>query len=121
MITRAIDSNHDWTFGKGQEDYLSNVNAVAQNIQTRLLCFLGDCFFDSGAGIDWYSLIQQKNEAALVLAITSQISNTEGVSQVLEVSFNVDNNRNATIQYEVVTVYSQNQTLSGSVPLAVGV
>ena len=57
MIIRALDSGHDFTFGKGKSDYLQGNLAVAENIQTRLLCFLGDCFFDINSGIDWKRLL----------------------------------------------------------------
>lgn len=52
MIVRALDINGDWTFGQGKGNYLTNQAAIAQNVQTRLLSFLGDCFFDPTAGIN---------------------------------------------------------------------
>lgn len=118
-IVRAIDNNGDWLFGKGQNDYVAGNAAVAQDIQTGLLSFFGDCFFDTSAGIDWYGLMTSKNFIALNLAIQAVIIDTEGVSALLELSFVVDDNRNATIKYQVVTIYSQNQALFGSVAVAI--
>lgn len=107
MRVRALDVNHDWTFGTGKNNYLVGNNAIAQNIDTRLLSFLGDCFFDTGAGIDWFNLLGSKNELALNLAITAVILNTVGVTGLLQVSINLDINRNLTVVYRVQTTFSQ--------------
>ena len=51
MKVRALDESGDWTFGKGENNYYSANDAIAQNIKTRLYSFLGDCFFDLSANI----------------------------------------------------------------------
>ena len=109
MIIRALDSNHDWTWGRGRNNYLRMNNAVIQNIDTRLNSFLGDCFFDLEAGIDWFNLLGSTNQLALKLAISAVIINTENVTALLELSSVIDENRRITIQYEVTTVYSTRQ------------
>jgi len=117
MITRSIDSNNDWNFGKGKSDYLSGVNAVAQNLQTRLQCFLGDCFFDLTAGIDWWNLLGSKRELDLRLAIASIILNTEDVNGLIELTPVKNDLRNVTFQYTVTTVYG-NMTDTTTVEVA---
>ncbi len=104
---RQIDGDHDWTFGKGRNDYLRDNSAVAQNIDTRLSSFLGDCFFDLTAGIDWFNLLGSKNQLALNLAISAVILNTEGVTGILQLVAALDSARNFTVQYEVQTTYSR--------------
>lgn len=106
MIVRALDVNHDWTFGKGKNNYLSANKAIAQSIDTRLYSFLGDCFFDTTAGIDWFNLLGGKDLTALKLAISATILNTENVTGLIELSVNLDNNRRITISYSVSTVYT---------------
>lgn len=114
MIVRALDSNGDWTFGKGQNDYKSANNAVAQNIQTRLLSFLGDCFFDVTAGIDWFNLLGGKDQLALNLAVSATILNTENVTGILQLFLTfTPRTRSISIQYQVQTIYST-QGLSGA-------
>ena len=104
---RGIDGNGDWLFGKGKNDYKRNNDAVAQNIQTRLQSFLGDCFFAIDQGIDWFNLLGAKNELALTLAVSSIILNTEDVVSIDKLNVDINpNNRNATMQYTVTTVYS---------------
>jgi hypothetical protein len=60
MIIRALTGDHDWTFGQGIQNYLTNDAAIAENIQTRLLSILNDCYFDLGAGVDWIRLLSTK-------------------------------------------------------------
>lgn len=106
MIVRAIDGQGDWLFGKGKNDYKSGNNAISQNIQTRLLSFLGDCFFDLNAGIDWWNRLGAKDKTALNLDVSSVILNTAGVTGLLQLSITLDAQRVLTITYRVQTIYS---------------
>lgn len=106
MRVRAIDIENDWLFGKGQNDYRQNVDAVTQTIKTRLQSFLGDCFFDTGAGIDWFNLLGGKSTLQLNLAIKAVILNTENVTGILELFTLLDSDRTFTVQYRVQTTYS---------------
>lgn len=103
---RELDVEHDWLFGKGQNDYLTGNKAVAQSIDTRLNSFLGDCFFDLGAGIDWFNQLGAKNQVALNLSISAVIINTPNVTGLLQLSINLDAARRLTVSYRVQTTYS---------------
>ena len=105
MRVRAIDDDGDWLFGRGQNDYQKNVNAVAQNIRTRLQEFLGDSFFNMGAGIDWYNLLGSKDQTALNLAISSIILNTRYVTGIRQLDVEINESRAATITYQVQTSF----------------
>lgn len=108
MIVRALDTDGDWEFGKGKNDYKSANKAIEQNIGTRLNSFLGDCFFDNSAGLDWFNLLGTKNLLALKLAINAAILNTEGVTKILSVDVLLESsNRLATFTYIVETIYTQ--------------
>lgn len=107
MRVRALDEVNDWTFGKGANDYKVNRRAVAQNIQTRLSSFLGDCFFDQTAGIDWFNLLGSKQRLALELAISSVILNTADVTGMVELESELNpTTRNLRVRYTVQTAYS---------------
>lgn len=106
MRVRSLDSNGDWTFGQGLLDYKTANDAVAQSIRTRLQSFLGDCFFNLGAGIDWFNLIGSKNQIGLNLAISTTILNTENVTGILELFSELNNARVFTVSYKVQTTYS---------------
>lgn len=101
-IVRALDSDHDWLFGKGRNDYKSGIAATVQNIDTRLLSFLGDCFFDVVAGIDWFNLEGAKDQEALKLAVSAVILNTPNVLKILSLVASLDHEtRDFTITYKV--------------------
>jgi len=118
MITRALDTsldsdrNHDWTFGKGRQNYLRREEAIAQSIKTRLMSFLGDCFFDINAGLDWWRFMGGKERLALLVQARSIILGTEGVTGVidLDVIHNPDT-RGISLSYRVNTLFSE--TLTG--------
>lgn len=106
MRVRAIDGGGDWLLGKGANDYAQGNNAVAFLIAYRLRSFLGDCFFDLSAGIDWFNLLGSKNETQLQLAISSVILNTENVTSIKQLLFDLNrSNRALTIHYSVSTTF----------------
>jgi hypothetical protein len=105
MKVRSIDVNGDWNFGKGRNDYLSQNAAIAQKIVTTLRSFLGDCFFNTGAGIDWWNLLGGKSKIAIELSVKTAILNVEGVSGINDMSVSLDANRAAQLSYNVTTVY----------------
>lgn len=107
MIVRALDVNNDWTFGKGRNNYKSGLQAVAQSIQTRLSSFLGDCFFATDQGIDWFNLEGSKKLLELNLSINAVIMNTPNVLQMNQVSLLIDEDRDLNIVYDVTTIFGQ--------------
>lgn len=106
MYVRALDANGDWTFGSGLNNYKTGNLAVIQDIQTRLRSFVGNCFFDMGAGINWLGFLSSKDVVGLRLAINAVLINTPNVVGILELSFNLSEERNFSISYQVQTTYS---------------
>jgi len=108
MRVRAVDSNHDWTFGLGRQDYKIDERAVGQNIKTRLLSFYGDCFFDAGDGIDWFNLLGYGTQELLLMSIKQTILATENVVGINNVDLDVDErSRSFRVKYDVQTIYSR--------------
>lgn len=108
MRVRAVDENHDWTFGRGLQDYKLDSRAVSQNVKTRLLSFYGDCFFDEDSGIDWFNLLGYGTEELLEIAIKQTILETENVSAINNIVIDFDRiNRHITAKYDIQTVFSQ--------------
>lgn len=107
---RAINSDGDWTFGQSKNNYLTGNAAVAQNVNTRLGSVLGNCFFDTAAGIDWFNLIPKKNQTSLNLAISSTILNTPLVTGLKQIFISLNTTRNFTVAYRIQTVYSSAQS-----------
>jgi hypothetical protein len=112
MIIRALDGNFDWQFGLGTESYNFGETAIGENIVTRIKSFLNNCFFDMGAGIDWWTYFgvpgqQQKT----LLSIQAIILNSYGVVSVNSVNLNLnDQTRVGVITFNINTIYSQNYT-----------
>jgi type I restriction enzyme R subunit len=79
MKVRSLDALGDWKFGRGKSDYLSEKDSISQNIETRLKSFLGDCYFDLSAGVDWFNLNGSKDTSELETVITTVILNTENI------------------------------------------
>ncbi len=107
MRVRSIDSDNDWLFGKGQNDYKTSTLAIGQSIQTRLQSFLGDCFFALADGLDWFNLIGSKNLIKLKLDVGTTILNTSGVLKIISVDFNLDSSRMLTMTYKVLVSTGQ--------------
>lgn len=106
-IVRSLDLNGDWNFGKGKNDYLIANAAIVQNIATRLNSFLGDCFFDLAAGLDWFNLLGSKSSKPLELAVRSVILNTQNVVGLVDVSINIEETtRRIDMKYTVNTIYT---------------
>lgn len=108
MRVRALDPiEKDWTFGKGRNNYVVDNKAVIQNIGTRLSSFLGNCFFDLKAGIDWFTFLSSKDRNGLALAISTTILNTRDVTGIRQLLLDLNEvNRELTVTYQVQTVYS---------------
>lgn len=107
MIFRNLDSDGDWSFGSGKGNYTDKSSAIGLNIKTRLHSWVGDCFFDQLAGIDWINRLGSKNQRSLLeLDLKRVILQSEGVTSI--VSFDtILNDRDFTANYSVNTIYSQ--------------
>jgi len=108
-IMRGLDSNGDWLFGKGPNDYVKDATgspqATALDIQTRLLSFLGDCFFALSQGIDYFSYFGENSPVSLNLAVSNTILNTNNVTGILQLYAKLNASRQISIGYQVNTVY----------------
>lgn len=110
MIIRALDTNHDFTFGRGKNSYLSKQLAIAENIDTRLLSFFNDCFFDTQAGIDWFRLLGTKStEQEIILSCRRVILQSYGVVRVNRFSVSYTG-RNLRLEYNIDTIFTSQFT-----------
>lgn len=107
MIIANLDSNHDWFFGQGLANYISGNPGIGLNIETRILSWVNDCFFDKLAGIDWTNRLGNKNQRTLLEAdLRRVIIQSYGVTAI--VSFDtVVNNRSFSANYSVDTIFSK--------------
>lgn len=62
IIVRRLDANHDPVYGGGAGDFLTDIYAVAQIIQTSLLLFLGEWWNNLSVGLPLFQQIISKAE-----------------------------------------------------------
>lgn len=112
---RGIDlKTSDWLFGRGKSSYLRNNDAIQADIQTSLQIFMGEVFWSTQFGVDWWNLIGGKNPAAqagIILQTRTIILGVSGVSQINSVSVSFNSGvRKLALQYSINTIFSQNIT-----------
>lgn len=114
MTFRNLDGNHDWTFGIGRNNYVSGDLEILINAKTRVLSFLGDCFFAPTEGIDWWNLFEYNRQSQMENAVMNTVANTDGVVEVSEVDSRINSRRQITLNYGIKTVNNSNyeQTLT---------
>lgn len=104
---RNLDFNHDWTFGNNLNSYVAEQKEIAINLETRILSFLGDCFFAVNEGIDWWNLLDYRYQDRLENAVSEVVKNTPGVTAINSINVLMGANRRIRLQYDISTIYSQ--------------
>ena len=119
MIIRALTPQGDWTFGAGKANYNIAQLAVMENIQTRLYCFLNNCFFDMMSGMNWFTLLSTPGtEQQIILTARAIILQSYGVVNVSAMSVAFDENKRSLIlQFKINTVFTSNAMLTFSMNL----
>ena len=110
MTFRNLDEKHDWTFGTGQNNYVRDEQEIILNLETRILSFLGDCFFATNEGIDWWNLLDRNKLDKLEYAVQDVIIKTPGVNGVNSVDAILGATRKLTLNYDIQTIFSQSYT-----------
>lgn len=107
MRTRALDSNWDFRFGKGKQDYASESLATAYDIKQKILFWYRDCFFDMERGVDYKNLLGRKNSKT---DIDNSIKKIIAVQpDVVEISYfeSIVENRQYHLTARFKTVYNE--------------
>lgn len=93
MRFRNLDVNGDWCFGKGRNSYVIDNKALMLNIKTRLLEFLGDCFWDTEKGIDWWNLLGEKDLKKILVDVQRTVLRSYQVSRIVDLQYSVNNRK----------------------------
>jgi len=112
MRYRALDSNGDYTFGKGNANYLVNSPAcVAQAVRTALLLIQGEWFLDTTAGMPWNTkVLGFHSKDVYDITIKSVISAVQGVTAIVNYSSSLDPTRRAlTVSVTINTQFGVTQ------------
>lgn len=110
MTFRALDINHDWEYGAGRANYVSENDEIALNLKTRLLSFWQNCFFDLETGIDWFNLLEYNQLDNIQDAIRATIIETEGVTGINDIQVVQQSGRKLNVTYDINTTYTTNYT-----------
>lgn len=112
MKVRRLDNNHDWTFGQGVTNYASESEAIAQNVQTRLLSFTNDWFLDLEHGLPWLEQVGTNvNLKDWEIRIKRYVLQTDGVVKVTDYHADfIPDTRKLVISIEYQDIYGQQQT-----------
>lgn len=112
MSFRNLDEADDWTWGQSLGNYVYDDMEILLNAKTRILSFLGDCFFAPAEGIDWWHLFNYNKQDELENAVMATIAQTPGVETVNNVESYMTGNRKINLAYSITTVngttYQQN-------------
>lgn len=106
MIHRNLNSDNDWNFGKGLQDYTKNLDAVSLNIKTRLQSWKSDCFFALTEGVDYNNLLDVGTKSLLDSDLKRVILQSEGVIRISSYESELDTSeRGFSGEAEIVTIY----------------
>lgn len=112
MITRALDANGDWTYGSGQQNYLLAEAAIEQNIVTTVQSWVGDIYYATAFGVDWYNRLDVGQQNNLVQEIKQVVAGCYGVVGVLSISGQFSGaSRFEAISLQIATIFTPQAAL----------
>lgn len=112
MIMRGVTQTNDWIVGGGINSYFNGEQAIEANIKTKLLEWVGNCYFNLPGGIDWKNRLDIGQQAALVVDIKNLVLNCFGVVSILQfqATFN-GTTRFDSVQMTLQTINSRSATI----------
>lgn len=97
ISVRQLDNNHDPIYGNGQGNFIVDLQAVAQIIQTTLLLFEGEWWGNTKQGLPLFQSIlgssNGKKTDAIALLIQQQILAVPFVTGIINVQTSYSPNR----------------------------
>lgn len=118
MKYRKLDHNDDYTFGQNQDDFLTEAEAVAQAIKTRLRLFLGEWWEQTDDGVPYFEAIlgqfnSDQSSLAAEYLIGKRIKETPYVTNIKEIKTKTKG-RSLTIEAIVETAFGELTVKEGS-------
>lgn len=115
MTYRKLDSNGDYSFGRSKQDFVTDSNAVAQAIKTRLLLLFGEWWEDQSDGLPLFQSIlgvsgTEDNLESVNLLIQERIINTDNVTDIVDYTSSYVN-RSLSVSCTVNTTFGTTATV----------
>ena len=108
-------------FGLGRGSYFSGEQAIEANIKTKILEWVGECFFDQLSGIDWKNLLGPGQQQNLEIAIKSLVLQAYGIVAMQSIAFNFNAETRAyVLTMTITTIYSPSAIISIPLPTTGG-
>lgn len=106
MRVRALDSNGDWTFGRGKANYLTGKDAVKQTVTTRIRSCKYDNPLNIESNIDWFGLLSTRGTQNQILnEVERVVLSTSGVTQITQLEATLSSSRVQSLQLTYDTIY----------------
>ncbi len=108
MRVRKVDSNWDFRFGHGLEDYwINQPEGVGQAVESRLRLALGDWFLNTADGTPWATkVLGKRTENTRNPVIKARILGTPGVKGIVSYAAQLQRDPRAwAAQVRLDTVY----------------
>lgn len=107
MKVRTLDSNWDWNFGRGLQDYAQESLSSAYDVKQKSLSWYNDCFFDMLSGIDYKNILGAKGgKEALDQSLKKIITVQPDIIELVFFESSITNRKYmATIRFR--TVYNE--------------
>ncbi len=107
MRYRRLDENGDMTFGNNKFDFVKDLEAVSQAIQTRLKLLKGEWWEDTEEGLPLFQeILASRNIEKTKRLIIERIQKTQGVLSVDNLIITFEN-RILNITASVSTIYGE--------------
>lgn len=117
MKDLLLGADHDLIIENFDLALTDDIQSLRQRIKQKLLCFKGEWFLDENIGTEYFDAISDKNTENLVSILVNSIREVRGVKEVisfdvkvepikrtLEISFEVSNNLDETINDTITIV-----------------
>lgn len=114
MRVRELDEIGDWTFGRGQANYLDKSEAIAQCVKTKLRALKGNWIINQNDGIAWFNYLDKNPDTRqLEIDIKAELQKIEGITEVNEFDILLDSEtRRFLIQISYTDIYGQEKEVS---------
>ena len=121
MTFRSLDSDRDWTWGNGRQNYLVLEDAINENVRTALWVFRGEIFWNTVFGVNWWNLIGRTNAATtsaeIILQCRTMIVQCYGVAKINKVLPIINSRtRSLSVTYNISTIFSRSVTGAVQLP-----
>ena len=91
MRVRRVDKNHDWTFGRGLNNYANGSEAIWLSVKMILLSVRNDWFLDLDHGINWFEYWQKNpNMLEMEMDVKTHVLNVDGVVKIDTYDVSID-------------------------------